>query len=687
VKRFGKWGMLAAAGAAAIVLASGSAHAQAAGEGGRTVYEAAFFQQYSPANALEIVRRVPGFTLELGDQEVRGFGQAAGNVVLNGQRPSSKSDTLETILARIPASRVARVEIGPGDLFGSEFSGKPQVLNVVTTAAGGLAGNVTGSISRGYDGRLGPQGSASALLRRGTSTFNVSAGFDNFVQTEEGFDTVTELPSGDLLEYRRKVNEIADRTAYISGSWENNAGENRTAHLNFRAALGWFDLGQTNDVIPTGGIVRDDRLTENYDARNFELGGDVTRPLWGGGIKLIGLATRRHRHNVDSSFNRVHSEVIGGFVQDLVNQRDETVLRLVWNRTNIAGWSVETGAEGVLNKLDSDVNLYEIDAGGDRTRIDLPVDQAVVEEWRGEAFVNAGKPLSKTLRLDLGLTYEASRLTVSGDATAERVLKFLKPKASLDWRPKGGWHAQLSLARTVAQLNFEDFISTAELTNDRVNGGNANLVPQRAWELLATIEHPILGDGLVKLEVGYNKISLVQDRVPTPEGFDAPGNLGDGRLFLVRTTFDAPLARFGIKGGRFTAHTSYVDTSVEDPYTHRQRHFSGYSIFNADAGFRQDLGKFAWGVNAYYNAPTYFYRQNEIDKPFSSNPYLSAFVEYRPSPKTTLTFNLENLTDGPAYRDRTFFFPDRRTQDPDLFEHRNRNKHIVPSISVKHSFG
>ena len=136
--------------------------------------------------------------------------------------------------------------------------------------------------------------------------------------------------------------------------------------------------------------------------------------------------------------------------------------------------------------------------------------------------------------MDLGLTFEASRLTVSGDAEAERVLKFLKPKASFDWRPKGGWHAQLSIARTVAQLNFEDFISTAELTNDRVNGGNADLLPQRAWEILATLEQPILGDGLIKIEAGYNRISLVQDRVPTPEGFDAPGNLGNGRIVHPR---------------------------------------------------------------------------------------------------------------------------------------------------------
>lgn len=676
-----------AATAAGLCAISAPAAAQTTGPGGRTVYEAAYFSAFAPSNALQIVERVPGFTLQLGDQEVRGFGQAAGNVVINGQRPSSKSDTLETILARIPASRVARVEIGPGDLFGSEFSGKPQVLNLVLTAGGGLAGTVTGSLARTYDGRFAPAGSVSLLMRRGPSSFSASAGVDNFVNTEEGFDRVEARPSGNLLEYRRKENRIADRTAYLTGSWELNQGDNRTAHLNFRVARNWFDLNQKNDVTPTGGIVRDDRLTQDYGRRDFELGGDVTRPFAGGGLKLIGLATRRHRGAVDTSLNRVHGTVTGGFVQELDNQRDESVARLVWNRSDFHGWSVETGAEGVLNKLDSDVNLFLLSAGGTRTRIDLPVDQAVVKEYRGEAFVNAGRPLSKRLRMDLGLTYEASRLTVSGDAQAERVLRFLKPKASLDYRGKSGWHAQLSLARTVAQLNFEDFISTAELTNDRVNGGNADLVPQRAWEVSATLEQPILGDGLVKIEGGYQRISLVQDRIPTPEGFDAPGNLGDGRVFILKSTVDAPLVRFGIKGGRLTVHSSLVDTSVEDPYTGRPRHFSGYNLYAADASFRQDLGKWAYGATFYVNAPTFFFRQDEIDRPYSSNPYVQAFVEYRPSSKTSVTFRLDNLTDAPAYRDRTFFFPDRRTPNPSLFELRKRNKHVVPQISFKHSFG
>lgn len=673
--------------AAAALLWCSAAGAQTQGPGGRTVYEAAFFKTFSPSNALEIVQRVPGFSLDVGDTEVRGFGQAAGNVVINGQRPSSKSDTLQTILARIPASRVARVEVGPGDLFGSEYAGKAQVLNLVLISAGGLAGNATGTVRRDFTGKLFPEGSVSALLRRGNSSFNAAIQVNNNYTSEEGYDTFKALPSGHLIEYRRKVNRIQEPNGSVSGSWDYNNGENRTAHLNARAAFDRLSLTQSNHVIPDVGAIRDDRLTERYHTRSYELGGDITRPLLGGGLKLVGLATHKHRNYVDLSLNRVQGDILGGAEQDLVNQRDETVLRLVWNRKNLLGWTVETGAEGVLNSLDSNVNLYDLDSAGGRTRIDLPVDQAVVKEYRGEAFVNAGRPLTKTLRMDLGLTYEASRLTVTGDAHAARVLKFLKPKASFDWRPSPAWHAQLSIARTVAQLQFEDFISTAELTNSRVNGGNAELVPQRAWEVLATLEHPILKDGLLKIEAGTNRISLVQDRVPTPEGFDAPGNLGDGTVYVLRSTVDAPLGRFGIKGGRLTVYLSYVSTSVEDPYTHRQRRFSGNSAFVADVNFRQDLGKFAWGFEASGNTPSTFYRLDELDRNWSGIPYVSAFAEYRPDPKTTLTLSLDNLTNVPGMRRRTFFEPDRRTLTASFLEYRNRNKHVIPAISFKRNFG
>ena len=45
----------------------------------------------------------------------------------------------------------------------------------------------------------------------------------------------------------------------------------------------------------TGQPPRDDSLIQDYDNDVFELGGDITRPLAGGAIKLVGLATRRKR--------------------------------------------------------------------------------------------------------------------------------------------------------------------------------------------------------------------------------------------------------------------------------------------------------------------------------------------------------------------------------------------------------
>ena len=673
--------------AALLFSCAAPALAQEAGAGGRTVYQAAYFTQFSPSNALELVQRVPGFSLELGSQDVRGFGQAAGNVVINGQRPSSKSDTLETILARIPASRVARVEVGPGDLFGSEFSGKPQVLNLITTSEGGLAGTATATLRRDFSGQVTPEGNVSALYRRGQSSFNVSAGYNNAHFPEEGSDTITKLPGGALVEFRRKYNDTSEREAYLSGSWEHNGGENRTAHANFRVADGRFTLYQTNDVFPVGGTIRDDRLSQEQDRRDYEIGADITRPFMGGGLKLIGLATRRHRLSEDTSFNRVQGNVTGGFVQETDSQRNETVARLVWSRSNWNGWSVETGAEGVLNSLDSQVNLFSVAAGGARTRIDLPVDQAKVTEYRGEAFVNAGRALTPTLRMDLGLTYEASRLTVTGDTEAERSLRFLKPKAVFDWKPKGPWHVQLALARTVAQLNFEDFISSAELANDRVDAGNADLLPQRAWEALLTVERTVFGDGLAKVELGYNRISLLQDRVPTPEGFDAPGNIGTGTQKFVRGTLDAPLSGLGIKGGRLTLNGTLQDTSVEDPYTGEQRRFSGYGTYRFDAAFRQDLGKYAWGINVFTNPGVSYFRRNEIDTLNGQEPFVTAFAEYRPSQQTSVTLGLDNLLDVKGKRFRTFYPADRGNSQPHLFEVRERSQNLTAWLRVKQSFG
>lgn len=656
------------------------------GADGRDIYEAAYFTQYAPSTALDIVQRIPGFSLDSGDADVRGFGGAAGNLVIDGARPSAKSDSLQTILSRIPASRVLRVEVGSGDLFSAEYSGRPRVANLVLRDDGGLSGTIDARVLRDHTASLAPQGSVSALLRRGRSTFTASLGYENEDFVEEGTDTLRALPSGTITEFRIKQNDIRDQEWFGTGSWAFDGGTNRTANLNGRYERNRFTLRQTNNVQPAAGVERDDRLSQVARNTQWEIGGDVTRPLAGGGIKLIGLYRTASADNRDDNFNIVSGNVLGGFIQFVDARRDEAVARLVWNRADVHGWSLETGIEGAFNRLDSDVDLFSVTAGGGQVPIDLSVDEAVVSEYRGEAFVNAGRALSPKLRLDLGLTYESSRLTVRGDAEAERSLRFLKPKVSLDWRPGDGWRMQASLTRTVAQLDFDDFVGAAELANDRVDGGNPDLLPQRAWEVRASVERPVLGDGRVQLAFVYDRISLLQDRIPIDGGGDAPGNLGNGRRLALSGTVDVPLAAIGLTGARFTATGVIRDTSVRDPYTGMKRDFSGPSRWYAELGFRQDLGKIAYGVNYYGQPRNRVFRRNEIDSFDGTEPFLIAFAEYRATPKTTLTVQVENLFDVAGTRKRLFFTPDRTAAAPSVVEDRERNRHAAVSLAVRHSF-
>lgn len=683
VRRQGRWSLCALAA----LLAAAPVMAQDPAPDGRLIYEAAFFSQFAPGSALDVVQRIPGFSLEDGDQNVRGFGGAAGNLVINGARPSAKSDSLSTILSRIPAGRVLRVEVGPGDLFGAEFTGRPQVANLILRDEGGLSGTLEAEVARDFTGSLSPQGSVSALLRTGRSTFNASLGYENEDFVEEGTDTVRALPSGDLIEFRVKENDIRDQEYSATASWNFDGGPNRTANLNGRIERNRFTLVQTNDVQPAVGVRRDDRLAQRARNTRWELGGDVTRPLAGGGIKLIGLYRTTDADNRDESFNIVAGNVIGGFEQQDRFTRDEAVGRLVWSHGSLGGWALELGGEGAFNRLDRDVDLFGVTAGGVRVPIDLPVDEAIVSEWRGEAFVNGGRQIGEGLRMDLGLTAEFSRLTVEGDAEAQRSLQFLKPKASFDWRPGDGWRLQASLTRTVAQLDFGDFVGAAELTNDRIDGGNPELLPQRAWEYRLTAERPLLGDGRLQVQLGYDHISLLQDRVPIEGGGDAPGNLGTGKRLFVNGTVDVPLASLGITGGRFTATGVWRDTSVRDPYTGQDRFFSGQSKWYAEAGFRQDLGSWAWGVNWFAQPEQSVFRRNEIDRFDGDEPFLTGFVEYRPSQATAVRLGLQNIADVPAGRTRLFFQPDRTAAAPSAVEVRERNRHVEVRLSLRHNFG
>ena len=100
------------------------------GNGESVNYPAGFFQRYQPVTAFDMVSRIPGFTLDNGGDQ-RGFGAAAGNVIINGRRPSTKDDLPAAMLKRIPATNVERIELIRGQLKGVDMRGQSVVVNII----------------------------------------------------------------------------------------------------------------------------------------------------------------------------------------------------------------------------------------------------------------------------------------------------------------------------------------------------------------------------------------------------------------------------------------------------------------------------------------------------------------------------------------------------------------------------
>ena len=710
---------LATASAAAIMVAPSASAQPAAAEqpaaaptpatdSRTTAYQAAYFTQFAPRTALDIAKRVPGFTLDLGatqtnqgQVDVRGFAGTAGNVVINGARPSSKAETLDVTLARIPAQQVLRVEIGPGDLFGSDYAGKSQVLNIIMSAQGGFDANVTAAGKRWFTGYVNTDISGSALIRRGASTINLSAGTGRNRQLQEGPDTVTNILTGDLIERREKFNSYFNKDPYVSGSWALERASDNAIRFNARWQPSRFDLFQNNRVTPAEGAAHDDNLFQHYRRPVIELGGDLTRPLAGGALKLVGLATRRKRDDVDTIVRRNglladNPMVVGGFEQVVKAQRNETIGRVSWTRAELLGLSFEAGAEAAYNTLDDHVAFSLTNENGERVPIPLSIADATVKEKRGEVYVSVGKNLSPALRIDGGVNYEFSNLKVRGDATADRTLKFLKPNLTVDWKPGGGWHTQASIRRTVAQLDFYDFISAANLSTNQVNGGNENLQPQRSWEFRLTAEHPLFGDGLFKLQTGHDLVSMLQDRIlicdpAHPDNadfcFDAPGNLGTGKRYFAALTVDAPLDRLwaGLRA-KFTG--TYQRTRVEDPIDHKMRRWSNFfPDWQWQLDLRRDRGPFSYGLSLFDNQRWTTYRTDGFDTNFNGGVFGTAFVEYRPLPRTSITLDIDNALNSTGNLDRLIFFPNRSEPKTVTREFRERNNHLAFQITLKQSFG
>lgn len=657
-------------------------------QAGVTRYEPDFFAAARPNTAADMLDRVPGFSLDTGEN-VRGFAGAAGNVLIDGARPTTKQDNLESILRRIPASQVARIEVIRGGAPGIDMQGKTVLANVVRKSGGGYTALLAASNNTVLDdGRNRAAVRAEGTRRWGGKLLEGSIVIGQFVDDGAGDGTrVTYDRNGNVIE-RANVETEGDGVQTVATAAFETPLAGGKFRVNGSLRLEPFKYEEIDNLLTSPGRnAIFDEIEENvgdiglrYD-RNF-------------GPKLSLEALVIQELGEDSVFERAESAEgdVGLFNQ--VNETSETIGRATVRYKFNDKLTGEAGAEAALNTLDS---LSTFNLNGED--FPIPAGDVTVEELRGEASAKLTWQPSPKYTLEVGVRGETSTISSDLPGTEERTLNYIKPRGVFTWSPNPRNQVRLRVEREVGQLDFDDFAANAELSTGTIEVGNPDIVPQQAWVLEAAYERRFWGNGSITITGRHLEISDAIDRVPIfvtgdpgdPTDdfvFDAPGNIGDGQQEELALSLTLPLDKLFIKGGLLRGTGTARWSEVADPTTGEMRRISGQRPYDYELHFSQDLPRWKanWGVDVYNRWTETYYRFNEVAT-FNLKTFVVLFAEIKPRPDLSIRTEISNIGQRGFIRTIERYEGLRDRSPIDFIDVRNLDFGAMAYFRVRKTFG
>jgi outer membrane receptor for ferrienterochelin and colicin len=625
----------------------------------RLAYDTAFFSQFSPQTALDMVNQTPGFSLDGGDDR-RGFSGAVGNLLIDGLRPTSKSQSLENILSRIPASQVVRVELLRGAAVAGDASGQSVLLNVVRTPSAGSGTWEAGF--ENFESSISPRGEVSYSGRNGQTEYGLGASVFTQHRSLPGWRQLTDS-IGALTETAQTPSPRDFREAIVNGNLAFPTAGGRVS-MTGQARLWKFEADNALRFFAPGGApTRSLFHPFEEGGDSYEIGLNFDRDFGPWSLALIGLANRgTYESEEDGRFEDGGGAVTRRYLQEVEQESGETIVRATLSRALGARQRIEFGGEGAFNSLDQVLRFAE-----DGSPVFIPNSNVLVEEERVELFGSHNWRPDDGWSIETRLAWETSTLNFTGQDNDQTVeLDFWKPSIQVTRSLGDSNQLRLRIYRDVGQLDFGDFVSAAAIADSLISGGNTGLSPQSDWRTELGGDFRLPGGAALQLTLAHHQYEDVADLVkltntqgtPDPSDdtfFDAPGNIGEAEALSLDVNLSTPI-RF-IPGSRLTIEGSLSDSEVTDPVTGQSRIISFRPESEIRIDFRQDIRslRMAWGVSYYKEGEFQAYRFNEIDTS-EEGPWVDVFVETTALPgNTRLRAVLANVLDGTINRDRRFF--------------------------------
>jgi hypothetical protein len=632
--------------------------ATSTGSAERLLYPREWYASFVPRSALDMVRQTPGFTL-LEGEERRGLAGAVGNVLVDGRRPVAKDQKLEEILQRIPASQVHSIEILRGAEVAGDASGQSVLLNVVRTPFTGQ-----GFASTGFEHAPHQRPMPNATLvwsgRARSVDYGLGASTYSFEREMPGTRELTDV-SGEPSGRRRDLSSRDYGQYALNGEAAVDAAGGRLRVTGKASYSRYHEDSSVETFAVNDALTGSDFNPYTESKRGGEFGARFDRIFGPWDMAGVLLLTR---NRFESDISSTHFDAAGTvgsvFSQGEARDSGESIVRVTLARDASQMHRIEFGLEGAINTLDANLALT-FDFGDGPFDVPVPNSNISITEQRLDAFFDHAWRFKARWALNGRLGGEFSRLEFSGDTNQVVELAFLKPSLQLtrDFGKSSQW--RLRVVRNVGQLDFTDFVSSVSLTDERVDGGNPDFRPQTDWSLEIAADLRTADKVSLTLAAFHRWVSDTADFTPVGAAddlVDAPGNIGAARIHGIQVIARAPLPV--VPGATVNVDATWQRSTVTDPLTGRSRGISEFQDFEINAGLRQDLPKFAWGLGYTEKSDTRSFLLREIDRERTS-PSLEAFAEFALWRGLRLKIAAVSLLGQEEWRERLFFDPDRRT--------------------------
>ena len=628
----------------------------------KIIYDQAYFKQYNVTNAADAMKRIPGIeNLSSGNSENyepgsndkrRGFGSSGTQILINGERQSSKSNNIIKTLERINTDSLVRIEVIRGTEAGLDVRSDGVIVNII----------VDGNLSKSS----GTWSAALGYLTSGSSNWRGIGSWSTKIKKVDvilGYERIGDLNSRkyneftvdqeqSLLYYRLRETIEYQSSNRINIDLKSKINDKNIIRIN---TLIWFN-GKENSPqiqeyfspsdIENEAFYKKINWDRKEDNDGWEFGGDWEHQInKNHSLKLRVVLTEENEDQNDISFLNDTENSYNNSTETNIRKENERIIRLSFNKLIGKNSSLEYGFESAYNKLNRTFNLRFFDSNSIETNAGLINTSGLVEEDRYEGFLSYNLPLSEKIRTELALNYEWSKISQSGDVNLSREFKYWKPRIDIKWDYKKNRQIRINIERSVGQINFDDFISSYDQFEETIRAGNPDLRPETAWKFKLEHEWRLPNDGgVITLKGTAREIDGPVDRLPI-DGYAGIGNLGSGER--TKATIDGSI-RINklLKGGVFRFNGYLQSTEVMDPVTNIKRDFSWFKRWQTTVGLRQDVpgGKYSWSLT--YRSQSQF----NIYDPylwgrFAQDPTLSFGFTAKINQRLNFNFIAKNILD------------------------------------------